>query len=251
MSANQTGHSPARMAANRVTAILRDDRAVSVETALRLDRYFGTASEFWVNLQGPGTMSPWSSPSAASGSYWKCRHRWPSAVRPAEAASDPNRSARTNHRAACPSCTVGPVLLRAAGRSRDCLSDLPWCKRNRSTLEVAARRGPLPTKCRHLPYIGRTMQVDQNRRRSQRIEVRATPEDRALIDRAVATAGTNVTAFVLSSVTTAARQVLADRTEFVLSPEAADAWDAINERPARDLPGLRELMQRQSPFIRE
>ena len=95
------------------------------------------------------------------------------------------------------------------------------------------------------------MQVDQNRRRSQRIEVRATPEDRALIDRAVAAAGTNVTAFVLSSVTTAARQVLADRTEFVLSPEAADAWDAINERPARDLPGLRELLQRQSPFIRE
>ena len=95
------------------------------------------------------------------------------------------------------------------------------------------------------------MQVDQNRRRSQRIEVRATPEDRALIDRAVAAAGTNVTAFVLSSVTTAARQVLADRTEFVLSPEAADAWDAINEHPARDLPGLRELMQRPSPFIRE
>ena len=95
------------------------------------------------------------------------------------------------------------------------------------------------------------MQVDQNRRRSQRIEVRATPEDRALIDRAVAAAGTTVTAFVLSSVTTAARQVLADRTEFVLSPEAADTWDAINERPARDLPGLRELMQRPSPFIRE
>ena len=86
---------------------------------------------------------------------------------------------------------------------------------------------------------------------AQRIEVRATPEDRALIDRAVAAAGTNVTAFVLSSVTTAARQVLADRTEFVLSPEAVDAWEAINQRPARDLPGLRELMQRPSPFIRE
>ena len=95
------------------------------------------------------------------------------------------------------------------------------------------------------------MQVDQNRRRSQRIEVRATPEDRALIDRAVAAAGTSVTAFVLSSVTTAARQVLADRTEFVLSSEAADAWEAINARPARDLPGLRELMQRPSPVVTE
>ena len=95
------------------------------------------------------------------------------------------------------------------------------------------------------------MQVDQNRRRSQRIEVRATPEDRALIDRAVAAAGTSVTAFILSSVTTAARQVLADRTEFVLPPEAADAWEAINERPTQDLPGLHELMQRPSPFVTE
>jgi uncharacterized protein (DUF1778 family) len=95
------------------------------------------------------------------------------------------------------------------------------------------------------------VEADQNRRRSQRIEVRATPEERALIDRAVAAAGITVTAFVLRSVTTAARQVLADRAEFVLSPEAAAAWDAINEPAARDLPGLRELMQRPSPFIRE
>ena len=102
-----------------------------------------------------------------------------------------------------------------------------------------------------MPYIGRTMQADQNRRRNERIEVRTTPEDRALIDRAVAAAGSNMTGFVLSSVTTAARQVLADRTEFVLSPETADAWEAINERPARYLPGLRELMHRPSPFVTE
>ena len=95
------------------------------------------------------------------------------------------------------------------------------------------------------------MRVDRNRRRRERIKVSVTPEDRALIDRAVAVAGTSGTEFVLSSGTTAARQVLADRTEFVLSPQAAAAWDAINERPARDLPGLRELMQRPSPFTRE
>ena len=101
------------------------------------------------------------------------------------------------------------------------------------------------------------MPTNPNRRRSERIEVRATPEERALIDRAVAAAGTNATAFVLSSVTTAARRVLADRTEFVLSPEfalspeAARAWEAINERPPRDLPGIRRLMQRPSPFVTE
>ena len=49
-----------------------------------------------------------------------------------------------------------------------------------------------------MPYIGRTLQV-QNRRRNQRIEFRATPEERALIDRAVAAAGTSVAAFVLGS----------------------------------------------------
>ena len=57
-----------------------------------------------------------------------------------------------------------------------------------------------------------------NRRRSERLEVRTTPEDRALIDRAVAAVETDLTAFVVSSVTTAARRVLADRTEFIMSP---------------------------------
>ena len=87
-----------------------------------------------------------------------------------------------------------------------------------------------------------------NRRRSERLEVRTTLVDRALIDRAVAVAGTDLTAFVVSSVTTAARRVLADRTEFSMSPEVAQVWEAINARQARDLPGLRKLIERASPF---
>ena len=43
-----------------------------------------------------------------------------------------------------------------------------------------------------MPYTGRTMQADQNRR-SQRIGIRVTPEERALVDRAVAAAGTSMT----------------------------------------------------------
>ncbi len=35
----------------RVYEIVRGDRAVSADTALRLDRYFGTGPEFWLNLQ--------------------------------------------------------------------------------------------------------------------------------------------------------------------------------------------------------
>jgi addiction module HigA family antidote len=35
----------------RVYEIVRGERAVSADTALRLGRYFGTGPEFWINLQ--------------------------------------------------------------------------------------------------------------------------------------------------------------------------------------------------------
>lgn len=89
------------------------------------------------------------------------------------------------------------------------------------------------------------------RRRSERLEVRTTPEERALIDRAVLASGTDLTDFVVSNVTVAARRVLADRTEFALDPDAQAAWERVNRRRARDLPGLRALMERPSPFVDE
>ena len=35
----------------RINEIVHGERAVSVDTALRLARYFGTSPEFWLNLQ--------------------------------------------------------------------------------------------------------------------------------------------------------------------------------------------------------
>lgn len=40
-----------RVPANRLTEIIRGQRSISAETALRLGRYFGTGSAFWMNLQ--------------------------------------------------------------------------------------------------------------------------------------------------------------------------------------------------------
>jgi addiction module HigA family antidote len=37
--------------ANRVTAILKEQRGISADTALRLARYLGTSAQFWLNLQ--------------------------------------------------------------------------------------------------------------------------------------------------------------------------------------------------------
>ncbi len=39
------------MTAMRVSEIVRGERAVTADTALRLGRYFGTSPEFWMNLQ--------------------------------------------------------------------------------------------------------------------------------------------------------------------------------------------------------
>jgi addiction module HigA family antidote len=40
-----------RIPANRVTGILSGKRGITVDTALRLARYFGNSPQFWLNLQ--------------------------------------------------------------------------------------------------------------------------------------------------------------------------------------------------------
>ncbi len=92
------------------------------------------------------------------------------------------------------------------------------------------------------------MSAIEVRRRSRRLELRTTPDERDLIDRAAAATGTGLTEFVVGSAVEAARRVLADRDRFELGPAAAQAWEELNARPARDLPGLRRLMERPSPF---
>ena len=40
-----------RVPATRIGAIVKGERAVTADTALRLARFFGTSPEFWLNLQ--------------------------------------------------------------------------------------------------------------------------------------------------------------------------------------------------------
>lgn len=92
------------------------------------------------------------------------------------------------------------------------------------------------------------MPTAAKRAKNARIEVRTTPEDRALVDRAVAASEGDLTDFVVANLRLAAQKVLADRDNFTLDDEARREWDSINSRPARTLAGLRELMARPSPF---
>jgi antitoxin HigA-1 len=40
-----------RVPANRIGGIVKGERSVTPDTAIRLGRYFGTTAEFWLNLQ--------------------------------------------------------------------------------------------------------------------------------------------------------------------------------------------------------
>ena len=40
-----------RVPSNRLSEIIRGQRAISAETAMRLGRCFGTGAQFWINLQ--------------------------------------------------------------------------------------------------------------------------------------------------------------------------------------------------------
>ena len=40
-----------RVPATRIGAIVKGERSVTADTALRLARFFGTSPEFWINLQ--------------------------------------------------------------------------------------------------------------------------------------------------------------------------------------------------------
>jgi antitoxin HigA-1 len=40
-----------RVSSGRVTDVLNEKRGVSLETAMRLGRYFGNSARFWLNMQ--------------------------------------------------------------------------------------------------------------------------------------------------------------------------------------------------------
>jgi antitoxin HigA-1 len=40
-----------RVPATRILAIVKGERTITADTALRLSRYFGNSAEFWLNLQ--------------------------------------------------------------------------------------------------------------------------------------------------------------------------------------------------------
>ena len=79
--------------------------------------------------------------------------------------------------------------------------------------------------------------------KTSRIELRATEDDRDLLDRAATALGTDRSSFLLAQDRLAAQRVLADRDLFLLDADAQQEWERINSSPARSLPGLERLLE--------
>jgi uncharacterized protein (DUF1778 family) len=83
---------------------------------------------------------------------------------------------------------------------------------------------------------------DDTQRKSERLGLRASEWQRAILVAASQVEGTTVSDFVLRHATRAAEDVLADRRVFMTSAEVWDRFAAALDRPPADVEGLDELM---------
>ncbi len=83
-------------------------------------------------------------------------------------------------------------------------------------------------------------------RKADRLELRLEPAQRRLLDGAAAAKSMTVSSFVLTHATEAARDVLADRTHFILPDDRWDAFVQLLEREHRPMPGLAAFLARPS-----
>ena len=77
---------------------------------------------------------------------------------------------------------------------------------------------------------------------SARINLRTSPEAKALIERAAAIMGSTVSSFMLQNAYEAARRIVSEKDTVMLSQEAFEAFIAICENPPEPTDALRKLM---------
>ena len=84
--------------------------------------------------------------------------------------------------------------------------------------------------------------------RAERIEIRATLEVKASLEKAAQLQDQTLSACVLTASRDAAARVLGDQTRFALSAQQMQALHQALDAPARDVPGLRQLFAKPSVF---
>lgn len=84
--------------------------------------------------------------------------------------------------------------------------------------------------------------------RTEKLDLRLTPEAKRTLQTAAAASRRSVSEFVLESALARAEEVLPDRRHFTLDAEQWAAFQAALEAPPRDLPRMRRLLNEPSVF---
>lgn len=84
--------------------------------------------------------------------------------------------------------------------------------------------------------------------RSEKLDLRLTPEAKRTLNIAASAAGRSVSEFVLESALSRAAETLADRKHFGLDAKRWEAFMAALEAPPREIPQLEKLMREPSVF---
>lgn len=89
---------------------------------------------------------------------------------------------------------------------------------------------------------------DEDAKGRSLINLRVTPEDRRLIDRAAASMGKNRSEFMLEAARHAAEEALLDKVLFRVDAETFDKLRAELDEPPAANDRLRKLMQTKAPW---
>jgi uncharacterized protein (DUF1778 family) len=93
------------------------------------------------------------------------------------------------------------------------------------------------------------MPASQHRaQKVERLNIRATPEEKELIELAARAGRTTFSRFVLDAALQSAEEALADQTRFVVSRDQWARLVAMLDRPSRTIPALAEAATRPSPL---
>ncbi len=84
--------------------------------------------------------------------------------------------------------------------------------------------------------------------RSEKLDLRLTPQAKRTLYKAASAAGRSVSEFVLESALARAEETLADRRHFGLDAERWEPFMAALEAPPREIPELERLMRERSIF---
>src|SRR3981189_28327 len=87
-------------------------------------------------------------------------------------------------------------------------------------------------------------------RRGETINLRASRNQKVLIDRAAEVLGRSRSDFMLDTACREAESVLLDRRYFTLSDEAFKRFTSILDSPPKDIPRLRRLLHTKAPWDR-